>query len=110
MSVTLRTNLDYTEAVIADDGSLNLFYQIAGIISNDLRLRFLHKEDEFDSLNWGFKYKSQSLTLHYNIFNGISIFATPVKEGGKNTDKVITEMAALVGSRLKETGVLRKTA
>ena len=64
MSLTLRTTLGCTEAVLADDGSLNLFYQVAGIINEDLRIKFLNKEDEFDAINWDFKYKGHQLTLH----------------------------------------------
>ena len=54
MSLTLRTTLGCTEAVLADDGNLNLFYQVAGIINDDLRIKFLNKEDEFDSIIWDF--------------------------------------------------------
>jgi len=108
MSVTLRTNLGSTEAVLADDGTLNLFYHIAHIVSNDLKIRFLNKEDEFDSLNWNFRYKGQSFTLHYNIYNGISIVPAPGKETRNN--KVLTEMAGLVESRLVAGSGERRTA
>ena len=57
MSLTLRTSLGCTEAVLADDGSLNLFYQVAGFINEDLRIKFLNKEDEFDSINWSSNIK-----------------------------------------------------
>ena len=63
MSLSLRTTLGCTEAVLADDGSLNLFYHVAGIINEDLRIKFLNKEDEFDAINWDFKYKGHPLTL-----------------------------------------------
>lgn len=100
MSVTLRSNLGSTEAVLADDGTLNLFYHIADIVSNDLKVRFLNKEDEFDSLNWNFRYKGQQFALHYNIYNGISIVPAPAKDAVRN-HKVLTEMAIHVGSRLE---------
>ena len=100
MSVTLRTNLGSTEAVLADDGTLNLFYHIADIVSKDLKVRFLNKEDEFDSLIWNFRYKGQHFSLHYNIYNGISIVPSQSKDADRN-NKVLTEMATHVGSRLQ---------
>ena len=45
MILSLRTTLGCTEAVLADDGSLNLFYHVAGIINEDLRIKFVNKED-----------------------------------------------------------------
>ena len=36
MSLTLRTTLGCTEAVIDDDGGLKCFYQVADILSGDL--------------------------------------------------------------------------
>lgn len=109
MSVTLRTNLGSTEAVLADDGTLSLFYHIADIVSNDLKVRFVNKEDEADSVNWNFRYKGQSFTLHYNIYNGISILPLEAKDHGRN-QKVLTEMAGVVGSRLQATSGLKKIA
>ena len=46
MSLTLRTTLGCTEAVIDDDGGLKCFYQVADILSGDLRIRFINKEDD----------------------------------------------------------------
>ncbi len=110
MSVTLRANLGCTEAVISDDGSLNLFYQVAGIVNDELGLRFLNKEDEFDSLNWDFKYKGEFLTLHYNIYNGISVFSTKTKDSIKKASKLMLEMAGILDQRMLSLPVAKKTA
>src|SRR3954462_12564613 len=107
MSVTLRSNLGSTEAVLADDGTLNLFYQIADIVSSDLKVRFVNKEDEADSLNWNFRYKGQNFTLHYSIYNGISIVPSQSKD---RSNKVLTEMAAAVGHKLVAGSMMRKIA
>lgn len=109
MSVTLRTNLGSTEAVLADDGTLNLFYQIADIVSRDLKVRFLRKEDDVDSVNWDFRYKGQNFILHYSIYNGISILPAASRDAERN-NKVLTEMAVVVGSRLDNTPAISKRA
>lgn len=100
MSVTLRTDLGCTEAVIADDGTLNLFYQVAGILHDDLRIKFVNKEDEFDSISWDFRFRGNQLTLHYNIYNGISVFPTKVREAQVKENKAAVELAGIVSSKL----------
>lgn len=100
MSFTLRTDLGCTEAVIADDGTLNLFYHVAGIINQDLRIKFLNKEDEFDSINWDFKYKGYPLTLHYSIYNGISVFPTKTSTAVPKENKAVVELATILEGKL----------
>lgn len=100
MSLALRTTLGCTEAIITDDGSLNLFYQVAGILQDDLRLRVLQKEDEFDSISWDFRFKGHYLTLHYNIYNGISVFPTRTKDALHKDNKAVVELATVLQGRL----------
>lgn len=100
MSLALRTTLGCTEAIITDDGSLNLFYQVAGILQDDLRLRVLQKEDEFDSISWDFRFKGHYLTLHYNIYNGISVFPTRTKDALHKDNKAVVEFATVLQDRL----------
>src|SRR4051812_39554092 len=100
MSVTLRTNLGFTEAVIADDGSLNLFYQVASILSDKFGIRFLNKEDEFDSISWAFRYKGNPLALHYNIYNGISLYAPESRDTSRQNHKLISQLASQLEVKL----------
>jgi hypothetical protein len=100
MSLTLRTTLGCTEAILADDGSLNLFYQVADIINEDLRIKFLNKEDEFDSINWDFKYKGHPLTLHYNIYNGISVYPTKTSAALPKENLAAVELANILEGKL----------
>ena len=100
MSLTLRTTLGCTEAVLADDGSLNLFYQVAGIINEDLRIKFLNKEDEFDAINWDFKYKGHQLTLHYDIYNGISVHPTRTNAALPKDNQVVVELGRILEGKL----------
>ena len=104
MSLTLRTTLGCTEAVLADDGSLNLFYQVAGIINEDLRIKFVNKEDEFDSINWDFKYKGHPLTLHYNIYNGISVYPTKISAALPKDNQAVSRTGQYPGWKICLTG------
>lgn len=110
MSLTLRTTLGCTEAIIADDGNLNLFYRIAGIINEDLRIKFVTKEDEFDSINWHFKFKGHRLTLNYDIYNGISLLPTKCDAADQKDNKAVEELAGVLQGKLMGRELLRNIA
>lgn len=74
MCYHLTTKHGNTEAVIDDNCGISKFYAIANTLATDLNVNFLNQVDDAESLDWDFKYKNALLTLHYNIFNGVSIF------------------------------------
>lgn len=100
MSLTLRTTLGCTEAVIDDDGGLKRFYQIADILSDDLRVNFTNKEDDFDAISWDFHLGHHELTLQYSIYNGISMFPTKTKDARKRDNKAVVELANVLEGKL----------
>ncbi len=100
MSLTLRTDLGCTEAVISDDGSLKTFYHIAGVLNDYFKVKFLSKEDEFDSINWNFKFKGQRLTLHYNIYNGITVFPAKASAAADKDNRAVIDLATALEARL----------
>jgi hypothetical protein len=100
MGLTLRTTLGCTEAIIADDGGLKTFYQVADIISNDFRAHFTHKEDDFDAIDWEFKYKGHHITLHYSIYNGVSLFPTKTRDALNKDNKAVVDLASQLETRL----------
>ncbi len=110
MSLTLRTTLGCTEAILADDGNLHLFYQVADIINEDLRIKFVNKEDEFDSINWDFRYKGNTLTLHYSISNGISLFPTSIRKANSKENAAVVKLATLLEGKLLNRELQRNIA
>ncbi|MGZ3837268.1 MAG: hypothetical protein ACXVMS_01560 [Flavisolibacter sp.] len=100
MSLTLRTTLGCTEAVIDDDGGLKRFYQIADILSDDLQVNFTAKEDDFDAISWNFHMGHHELTLQYSIYNGISMFPTRTKDARKRDNKAVVELANVLEGKL----------
>ena len=100
MSLTLRTNLGCIEAVIDDDGGLKRFYQVADILSEDIHVSFSNKEDDFDTIDWEFKFKGHNLTLHYNIYNGVSIFPTKTRDALNKDNKAVVELANVLEGKL----------
>ncbi len=100
MSLTLRTTLGCTEAVIADDGGLKEFYRVANILSQDFDINFSNKEDDFDTIDWEFRFKSHNLTLHYSIYNGVSIFPTKTRDALSKDNKAVVELAGVLETKL----------
>jgi hypothetical protein len=100
MSLTLRTALGCTEAVIDDDGSLKRFYQIAGILTDHFQIAFTNKEDDFDAISWNFLFGKKKMTLHYSIYNGISIFPTKAKKARKRENAAVVELASVLQGKL----------
>ncbi|MEI9811018.1 MAG: hypothetical protein WDO16_25795 [Bacteroidota bacterium] len=100
MSLTLRTSLGCTEAIIADDGGLKRFYQVADILTDTFRVNFTNKEDDFDAIDWEFKFKGHQLTLHYSIYNGISLFPTKTRDALNKDNKAVVDLANLIEAKL----------
>ncbi|HEU4472002.1 MAG TPA: hypothetical protein VFR58_13010 [Flavisolibacter sp.] len=100
MSLTLRTTFGCTEAVIEHDGGLKRFYQIAGILTDDFAVSFVNKEDDFDAISWDFHMGQHELTLHYSIYNGISVFPTKTKDARKRDNKAVVDLANVLAGKL----------
>ncbi len=92
MCYQLKTTNGGTEAVIDDNCGISKFYAIASTLANDLQVNFLNQVDDADSLDWDFKYGGQFLTLHYNIFNGVSIYPQQVNNT-KHEHNAVMEVA-----------------
>lgn len=92
MCYHLKTTNGGTEAVIDDNCGISKFYAIASTLADDLQVNFLNQVDDAESLDWDFKYHDQFLTLHYNIFNGVSIY--PQQTGNKREhNKAVLELS-----------------
>ena len=89
MCYQLQTTNGNTEAVIDDNCGISKFYAIANILVDDLQVKFLNQVDDAESLDWDFKYRGQFLTLHYNIFNGVSIYPQRLKNVAKDNNAVL---------------------
>lgn len=100
MSLTFRTQFGCTEAIIEDDGGLRRFYQVSNILSDELDVNFIKKEDDFDTLSWTFMYKSHALTLYYNIYTGISIYPSRFRKSGKKENEAVKEVAGCLKNKL----------
>jgi hypothetical protein len=98
MCYHLTTNFGGTEAVIDDNCGISKFYAIAGTLTDELKISFLNQVDDSETLDWDFRYKNQFLTLHYNIFNGVSILPQHTNSI-KKENKAVLEIAHFLVQR-----------
>jgi hypothetical protein len=101
MCYHLKTKSGNTEAVIDDNCGISKFYAIAETLTHELKVNFINQVDDTDdqlTLDWDFKYKNQVLTLHYNIFNGVSVFPRHEKSLLKENN-VVLEVAHFLEHR-----------
>ena len=89
MIYKLKTKSGATEAVIDDNCGITKFYAIADALTHDLKIDFLTQVDETENLDWDFKFHDQFLTLHYNVFNGVSILPVSKKSNRRRNNAVV---------------------
>jgi hypothetical protein len=92
MFYQLKTNNGATEAVIDDNCGISKFYAIANTLETALKVIFIQQADDAETINWYFKYKDELLILHYNIFNGVSIYSE-VKKAKLREESTVIELA-----------------
>jgi hypothetical protein len=93
MCYQLKTNNGATEAVIDDNCGISKFYAIASTLADELQVKFITQADHADTLDWDFQYKDNFLTLHYSVFNGVSILPLQLKSA-KRDNKAVMEVAS----------------
>lgn len=93
MTLTLRTDLGCTEAVIAEYCGAELFHRMADILADQLKIRFTRKQEDSETQYWDFKYQGKPLTLHFNIYDGVSIFPQRLTDASRKDNEAVVELA-----------------
>lgn len=99
MCYELKTPNGGTEAVIDDNCGVSKFYAIAQTLAEDLQVKFLNQVDEIEDLDWDFLYKDQLFTLHFNIFNGVSIVSGKNEKASRKGMIPVMEVANFLERR-----------
>ena len=100
MSINIKTDKGWTEVVIDDNCGYEKFYQAAELLKKDLQIEFFLKLNDFDSLYWDFKYKGSELTLHYNIYMGISVFPKVFALASDDDNEKVIEIGEFLFEKL----------
>jgi hypothetical protein len=84
MNPLLRNQIGYNEAILDESPSFDKFFRWADLITDKLGVSFTRKLD--------FLYKGTSLTLSYNIFNGITVFPSLEEKSDYFENAAIAEL------------------
>lgn len=98
MNLTLRNDYGCTEAIIEDNCGFDKFYRIADLLMEKIKVSFTNKIDDADTSYWDFTFKGRQLTLHYNIYNGVSIFPRNCQSAPPRDNEAVSELANILKS------------
>ena len=101
MNLTLRNDYGCTEAVIDENCGFDKFYGVAGLLADKLQVQFTNKIDDLDTSYWDFNYNGHKLTLHYNIYDGVSILPVRLRRAVAKDNEAIKELAGLLERHLQ---------
>jgi len=96
MDLTLRNEFGCTEAVIAENCGFDKFYKVADLLAEKIKIKFTNKIDDSDTSYWDFLFKGHKLTLHYNIYDGVSIFPRNWKDSPRRDSDAVRELADIL--------------
>jgi hypothetical protein len=95
MSYNVLRAKNVTETIIDDNCGISKFYSIATALSDELNVVFLNQVDNGESIDWDFNYQKNTLTLHFDVYGGVSI----VQNGG-TPQQVTNELSNWLHSRV----------
>jgi hypothetical protein len=96
MTLTLRNDYGCTEAVIDENCGFDKFYGIADVLIEKLKIHFTNKIDDSDTSYWDFNFRGHKLTLHYNIYDGVSIFPVRCKDAVPKDNEAVKELVKVL--------------
>lgn len=96
MNLTLRNDYGRVEAVIDESCGFDKFYGVAGLLSDKLQVNFTNKIDDLNTSYWDFSFKGHKLTLHYNIYDGVSISSVSNKDAALKHNEAVKELATML--------------
>ncbi len=91
----------WTEAIIDENCSIDKFYKIAKILHTTFDVSFTNKISDTDSTYWDFRYKDKELTLHYNIYVGVSIFPKSLTNATSSDNQIVLDLSKNLSDNLE---------
>ncbi len=101
MGILIEKEKGWTEAILDSNCGYDKFYAVAEIMQKDLQLNFISKLNDFDSLYWDFDFEGSDLTLHYNIYLGVSILPQAFTSASPEDNKKVIELGMLLFDKLQ---------
>ena len=92
----------WTEAIIYENCSIVKFHRITGILQATLNISFRNKISDLDSKYWDFTYNKKELTIHYNVYTGVTIFPKSLTNASAAENKVVEDLTNTLSDFLEK--------
>jgi hypothetical protein len=69
---------------------------MADLLAEELNIRFTKKQDDSETNYWDFKFQGKPLTLHFNIYDGVSIFPQRLNDATRKENEAVLELAGVL--------------
>jgi hypothetical protein len=92
----------YTEVIIDDACEFSKFYKTASVLTGLLDYSYTQKLLHHDTAYYDFEYKASKLTLHYNVYLGITVFPTALKKAIAIENEHALEIGSLLHKKLMD--------
>ncbi len=104
MKPKIERDKGWIEVIIDDDCEYAKFYRVADILQTNFAVTFTNKINDLDSLYWDFEYNTSKLTLHYNVYMGISLFPTALADATEQDNSMVLQLGDLLFNAIIEKG------
>jgi hypothetical protein len=104
MKLIIEKGQGWSEAVLDCNCGYDRFYKTASMMQSTFQITFTQKTDGPDSLHWDFTYLGSPLTLHYNIYLGVSLFPARLKDASVTDNNRAEELGQKVFASLLDDG------
>jgi len=92
----MNTENVWTYFIIEEDCNIDVFYYAAGILITHLKVDFNNKLNDFDTIYWDFQFDNTVMTLHYNIYLGLSLFPTRLREASRADNVAVLQIGQVL--------------
>jgi hypothetical protein len=86
----------YIAIVLNSNCDWDKFKQIAASLESRLGLCLANKINDLDSAYWDFFFRGSSLTLHYNVYMGVTLFPRALKEASAQDNENTVALGELL--------------
>ncbi len=76
MPFLIKDNKGFVEAIIDPSCGIEKFFMATEILENEFEISYIEKNDSLDTSYWDFEFNDSRITIHYNIYTGISLFSS----------------------------------
>jgi len=101
-NLQINTDRGWKEVIIDGNCDFYKFERAVKFLQKDLGIHFNQKLQDLESAYWDFKFKKSALTLHYNIYLGLSLFPTKLDAASPMENQCVLDLGRILSFHFME--------